>query len=107
LSSPPTNLTILTEHAVGKIIFDDSKKAIGVQTISGKLFSASREAILSIRAIDSPRILLLSGIGSAMEFSEFSIPVVSDLPAVGKNLQDHPHFTVTLLLKPKSQVESH
>jgi choline dehydrogenase-like flavoprotein len=104
LASPPANLTILTKNVVTKVLFDNSKKAIGVQTSSGKTYSASKEVILSAGAIDSPRILLLSGVGPDAELSKISIPVIHNLPGVGKNLKDHPIFTTTLLLKPREKV---
>lgn len=51
---------------------------------------ATREVVLSAGAIDSPKILLLSGIGPAEQLKSHGIPVVLDLPGVGANLQDHP-----------------
>jgi choline dehydrogenase-like flavoprotein len=50
---------------------------------------ATKEVILSGGAINSPQILLLSGIGDKVQLDKFNIPVVRDLPDVGKNLQDH------------------
>jgi choline dehydrogenase-like flavoprotein len=104
LASPPKNLTILTENIVTKVLFDESKKAIGVGTASGRTYTAAKEVILSAGAIDSPKTLLLSGIGPRMELSRLSIPVIKDLPELGKNLKDHPLFTTNLLLKPREKV---
>jgi choline dehydrogenase len=52
--------------------------------------TASSEVILCAGAIDSPRLLMLSGVGSADELSGLGVNVVADLPGVGQNLQDHP-----------------
>ena len=50
---------------------------------------ANQEITLCAGAIDSPKLLLLFGIGPAEELQEFDIPVIQDLPGVGKNLHDH------------------
>lgn len=56
---------------------------------------ARREVIVSAGAIDSPQLLLLSGIGPADQLQQQSIPVVADLPGVGANLQDHLRVTLS------------
>ncbi|MGH6944438.1 MAG: GMC oxidoreductase, partial [Geminicoccaceae bacterium] len=50
---------------------------------------ATREVILAAGAINSPQLLMLSGVGDGEELQRFDIPVIADLPGVGKNLQDH------------------
>ena len=80
LSSSLSNLTILTENIVARILFDDSKKAVAVQTRSGQVYHARNEVILSAGAFDSPKILLSSGIGPESELSKLSIPIIYDLP---------------------------
>ncbi|MGK0271111.1 MAG: choline dehydrogenase [Cocleimonas sp.] len=85
------NLTILTKVMVEKVLLD-GKEAIGVQcTIKGKKAQilANKEVILSAGSINSPQVLMLSGIGSAEGLKEHNIDVVHDLPGVGKNLSDH------------------
>jgi choline dehydrogenase-like flavoprotein len=85
------NLTVITGAQAGKITFD-GKRASGVtyqQDGKDQTVSASREVILSGGAFQSPQLLLLSGVGPAAELAAHGIPVVHDLPGVGKNLQDH------------------
>lgn len=88
LANAPSNLTILPNSPTAHIIFKN-KRAIGVKTISDHSFYAKKEVILSGGAIGSPQILLLSGVGPEAELKKHGIPVVMDLPMVGKNLQDH------------------
>jgi choline dehydrogenase len=88
------NLTVLTEALVTKVVFDGDR-ATGVQfTHGGTLHtvSAGSEVILSLGAIHTPKVLMQSGVGAADELTGFGIPVVADLPGVGKNYQDHPRF---------------
>src|SRR3546814_6970307 len=61
----------------------------GVQTCALPILRAQREVILSGGAINSPQVLLLSGVGPADELKAQGIAVAHDLPGVGKNLQDH------------------
>ncbi len=89
-----SNLTILTNSQVSKVIFEN-RKAVGVEFIqqgSKKTIRSTKEVILSAGAIQSPQILQLSGVGPAKLLQEFNIPVVHDLPGVGENLQDHLQF---------------
>src|SRR5262249_38483686 len=51
--------------------------------------TAEQETVLCAGVVETPRLLMLSGIGSAEEFRRYGIAVVSDLPGVGENLQDH------------------
>ncbi|XP_067133163.1 glucose dehydrogenase [FAD, quinone]-like [Centruroides vittatus] len=85
------NLDILTSAFVTKINFDYNKRAIGVTfDYDGKTITVSvrREVILSAGAINSPQLLMLSGIGPKEELEKLQIPLIANLP-VGKNLQDH------------------
>lgn len=99
LSSPPSNLTIVTNSIVSKVLVDESKRAIGVSTISGQVYHATKEVILSAGAFDTPKILLLSGIGPSEDLVKHSIPVVHDLPGVGRNMRDHCYISIDILLK--------
>lgn len=87
-------LTIETSAFVHKIIFRDNR-AIGVEYIKDnqenlKAF-AEKEVIISGGALNSPQILMLSGIGPKEELTKHNIPIIADLP-VGKNLVDHVIF---------------
>ncbi|WP_205480051.1 GMC family oxidoreductase [Sphingomonas arenae] len=86
-----TNLRVITGAMVNKIRLD-GKRAVGVSfQLERETFDldARREVILAAGAINSPQLLMLSGIGPAAELAQFGIPVVSDSPEVGRNLQDH------------------
>jgi choline dehydrogenase len=85
------NLTVLTHATVIRVILE-SDRAIGVEYLqSGRSETAyaANEVILSGGAINSPQLLLLSGIGPADHLTEHGIPVLHDLPGVGANLHDH------------------
>ncbi|MCJ1350462.1 MAG: hypothetical protein MMC33_000443 [Icmadophila ericetorum] len=96
LSPVPSNLTILTDLMVERVIFD-GEKAVGIEGAEKKIF-ARKDIILSAGAVDSPKILLLSGIGLKEELTKHKIPLVAELP-IGKNLQDHIFTTFTVLRK--------
>ncbi|TGJ84844.1 hypothetical protein E0Z10_g3944 [Xylaria hypoxylon] len=91
------NLHILTNAEVVKILFDKTKsgrpiRASGVQYKhegTSSMVYSSKEVILAAGALQSPKVLELSGIGDANLLQKLSIDVVLDLPAVGENLQDH------------------
>tara|TARA_R110002126_G_scaffold289659_1_gene445138 strand:- start:7958 stop:9586 length:1629 start_codon:yes stop_codon:yes gene_type:complete len=85
------NLHVETGALTHRIIVENDR-AVGVeysQNGQTKKVYANREVILSAGTVNSPQILLLSGIGPADELSALGIDTVHDLPGVGKNLQDH------------------
>ena len=86
------NLTIITHAQVEKVAIENDR-ATGVTYTDRRgtavTVNAGREVILSGGAINSPQILMLSGIGEAEQLKANGIEVVKDLPAVGKNMQDH------------------
>ncbi|XP_015787030.1 glucose dehydrogenase [FAD, quinone] [Tetranychus urticae] len=97
-----SNLHILPFSYATKILFNQQKRAIGVQfdrfTLTHVVY-ARREIILSAGSVNSPQLLMLSGVGAKEQLETLGIPVISDLP-VGENLQDHIypggiHFTIT------------
>ncbi|KAF6202768.1 hypothetical protein GE061_003170 [Apolygus lucorum] len=86
------NLDVLTSSFVKRIVFED-KTAVGVEfDVAGSpgshFVSARKEVILSAGSINSPQILMLSGVGPSQHLQELRIPVVQDSP-VGMQLQDH------------------
>ena len=85
------NLTVLTDApALGLQI--SAGRCRGVEYLhDGKprRIHANREVLVCAGAVDSPKLLMLSGIGAAAELTQHGIRVEQDLPAVGKNLQDH------------------
>lgn len=85
------NLTVRTNVLASRIL-TEGKRAVGVEWQQhGKTEQAraTREVILCGGAINSPQLLLLSGIGPATHLKALGIEVVADLPGVGQNLQDH------------------
>ena len=85
------NLTVRTHAAVNRITFDKGRANGVVCAIRGQgfHFEAAREVILSGGAINSPQLLMLSGIGPADHLRRLGIDVLHDAPGVGANLQDH------------------
>jgi choline dehydrogenase len=96
------NLTVLT-HAQATEIVVENHRAVGIEyLLLGSAIEtalAEREVILTGGAVNSPQLLLLSGIGPADEIRRVGIHVVHDVPGVGKNLQDHLMVSVGYLCK--------
>lgn len=85
------NLTVQTYAQATRVLFN-RQQATGVAYVQNGLTReahASREVILSGGTINSPQLLLLSGVGPADHLRNLDLPIVLDLPGVGQNLQDH------------------
>lgn len=85
------NLTVVTGAFTEKVLFEE-RRATGVRvSVDGQKrdFRASREVILCGGTINSPHLLMVSGVGPAAHLRDRGIDVVHDLPGVGENLQDH------------------
>ena len=100
LQNPPSNLVIWTESVVTKILFNTETKglrpkAVGVLLADGRTPKARKEIVLSLGVIDSPKLLMLSGIGPQDELQRVGIPCVVDSPRVGKNMIDHNYVVLT------------
>jgi choline dehydrogenase len=86
------NLTVLPHALVTRLTFE-GKRATGVEiSWDGRThrIGAGREVIMSLGAINIPKVLMQSGIGDETELQRFGIPVVQHLPGVGRGFQDHP-----------------
>ncbi|KAJ5985173.1 hypothetical protein N7499_008549 [Penicillium canescens] len=91
------NLTILTNAWVSKVnVEGDAVTGVDVTLQSGvkHTLRAKKETVLCAGAVDTPRLMLLSGLGPKEQLSELGIPVVKDLPGVGENLIDHPESII-------------
>ncbi|KAF2263305.1 choline dehydrogenase [Lojkania enalia] len=100
----PDNLTIWTGAPVHRLLFSGTR-VVGIETADGRkgmtyhsiphvvltspLALSGKEVIISGGSIDTPRLLLLNGIGPVDELKALGIPVVKNLPGVGKQLHDH------------------
>jgi choline dehydrogenase len=85
------NLTVLTHALVTKLTLE-GKRTTGVEiAFEGKIqcITAGLEFVLSLGAIHTPKVLMLSGIGDEAELRRLGIPVIQHLPGVGQNFQDH------------------
>lgn len=86
-----SNLHIAMRSQVLRVLFNGDKRAAGVEMLRDgrqQVIRVRREIVLSAGTINSPQLLMLSGIGPKEHLAEFNIPVISDL-RVGDNLQDH------------------
>src|SRR5690606_12695629 len=84
------NLTVLVHTHVSKLVLSGTS-VIGVEVIQGShrtRVMADREVILSMGAINTPKVLMQSGIGPEAELRAHGIPVIQHLPGVGRNHQD-------------------
>ncbi|WP_055546802.1 GMC family oxidoreductase [Streptomyces sp. NBRC 110028] len=93
-----TNLHIMLETWAYKLELDDDGRATGVhvRTKDGEeiLVRATTEVLVCAGAVDTPRLLMHSGIGPKADLEALGIPVKADLPGVGENLLDHPESVI-------------
>ena len=106
------NITVLTGASVARVLFHRRRAATVEFRYQGRLrrAEASREIILSLGAIHTPKVLMHSGIGDEAELKRAGVPVLQALPGVGRNLHDHVAFgcvwentTRALPVAPRSQ----
>ncbi|KAI9435471.1 aryl-alcohol-oxidase from pleurotus Eryingii [Lactarius indigo] len=93
-----SNLDVLTNTQVTKVVQTGTRGGLPIfrgvqfaQSAYGPLFSrnATKEVILAAGAVNTPQLLMLSGIGDSTQLSQFNIRTIVNLPDVGKNMQDH------------------
>jgi choline dehydrogenase len=90
------NLDLLSEAVAARIVIEGAR-AKGVEIIRQGVREtvwAEREVILCGGTVNSPQLLMLSGVGPAAHLAEFCIPVALDAPEVGRNLQNHPAYSL-------------
>ena len=90
------NLTVRSDALVTRLLFE-GRRCVGAEYRWGgetREVRVNREVVLCGGAINSPQLLLLSGVGPAAELAEHGIPLVQDVPGVGKNLMDHLHAPI-------------
>jgi choline oxidase len=97
LDQLPKNLQVFTEVTAKRLLFEN-KRVSGVETNRGG-FNARVETILCAGSINTPHLMMLSGIGPAAQLRSCEIPVVHDLPGVGENLIDHVAANISCELK--------
>lgn len=92
------NLTVKSTALVSRVVFRGGR-ARGVETVAkrggeAEMIHANKEVIICAGAVQSPQILMLSGIGPADEIRKHGVTSIADLPGVGGNMQDHLDVTV-------------
>ncbi|GAA4371291.1 GMC family oxidoreductase [Paeniglutamicibacter cryotolerans] len=105
------NLTLLTGLRARRLRFDADKACTGVDVVDSSFgrtheLTARREVIVSAGAIDSPKLLMLSGIGPAEHLAEHGVELLVHSPGVGSNLQDHPEGVIQWEAKKPMVTES-
>ncbi len=93
------NLDIAFSTRAMRLVVDDERRVTGVEVRrddgSAATLPAGREVVLCAGSVDTPRLLLLSGIGPAAQLADLGIPLVADVPGVGEHLIDHPESVIT------------
>ncbi|KAJ6069787.1 hypothetical protein N7499_011674 [Penicillium canescens] len=106
IASKRPNVNIITETTVRRIIFASGAgkvRATGVEVlhgVQGITIQAKKEVVLAAGALQTPKVLELSGIGNKDRLAHLEIPLVIDQPGVGENLQNHVMSLIPVSLKP-------
>jgi choline oxidase len=99
------NLCVKTSALATRILFD-GRKAIAVETTTGT-FHARCEIIFCAGSINTPQVLMLSGLGPAAHLQNHGVPVLHDLPGVGRNLADHVAANIAFRLNQRAPTWQH
>ena len=96
LSRP--NLVVLADTMVERILFRGRRATgLALRTPEGRIeLAATQEIVLSAGTVNTPQLLMLSGVGAEAELQRHGLAVVQPLPGVGENLQDHPTVSLSL-----------
>ncbi|MDP3859062.1 MAG: GMC family oxidoreductase [Stagnimonas sp.] len=92
--APPARLTVVTGASVQRLVFDEAHRAIAVEYRKdgqGLRVGVTGEAVLCAGALETPKLLMLSGVGPRAQLEALAIPVVHNSAGVGQHLQDHPN----------------
>lgn len=103
------NLRLDTGALATRILFE-GRRAVGVEFRRGGALQearARREVILASSVVNSPQLLMLSGVGPGRDLAALGVPVVQDLPGVGQNLQDHLEFYFQVACPPELSLNPH
>lgn len=94
LERSPANLHVRCDSPARRLLIDSAGRAVGVE-LDGGTVRARREVVLCCGVFETPKLLLLSGIGPAEKLAPHGISVLEDLPGVGEHLLDHPEGVVS------------
>lgn len=103
---PRANLSLKTGAVARRVLFDRERRAVGVEYDRDGIRVTSRaraEVVLAGGALETPRLLQLSGVGDGAHLASLGMDVVADSPGVGQNLHDHPN--VTLFFKARREID--
>lgn len=104
------NLYVLKTAYVKTLVIDEEKRVTGVRVVTkyddDAVFYAAKDVIISTGTVNTPLLLMMSGIGPSRQLKEFGIDEIADLP-VGRNLQDHVRIPIPVTIdtgaKPKAE----
>lgn len=104
----PENLSIWTEARAHRVLFNEERHARAVEVEHQgemKRIEASRQIILCAGALETPKLLMLSGVGPSEHLRRFEIPLVVNRPCIGAGLHDHPN--VPVFFKSEQDIDCH
>lgn len=99
------NLTIRSACQVSRLLFEGNR-CVGVEMhFNGALIrERAREVIVSAGAIHSPAVLMRSGVGPAQHLQDVGVPLVADVPGVGRNLMEHPAIALAAYIRKPARI---